>query len=218
MAEVNKVGSSSVQPTQSKSSSQQATKTQENSKVQQTTETQKPEDKDKTKETQKPEDKDKTEKDPEKEKLQEEIEKLKKELEELKKKLEESKNRDSNNGSESAPPSGSAPSGSAQAIQNPQNPNDPNQLIIQDITAVLEAQKNGGQNLQQAVNKLKQDYSMIKSMGIQLKPEVDTLAQQIIQQFSGGNIQNPQIATGLNQAQTVNPTQNLQSSQFNNIV
>ncbi|MGC8734486.1 MAG: hypothetical protein ACP5RD_05555, partial [bacterium] len=111
---------------------------------------------------------------------------------------------------------------SPEAQQPNQNQNDPNQLILQDIIQVLEAEKNGGQNLQPAVNKLKQDYMMVKSMNVQLKPEIDQMAQQILQKYGGNGFGiNPlaanQLATGLNPTQAVNPVNNIQQPQTQGI-
>jgi|GEM_PF-2762304 len=181
------------------------------------------EDSKKTDDSQKPEepkDKDKTEKNKEKEELQKQIEELKKQLEELKKKLEEQKNQNPQGNCNSNKPQQSP---QAQQAQQPdQNQNDPNQLILQDIIQVLEAEKNGGIGVQQAVNKLKQDYMMVKSMNIPLKPEVDQMAQQILQKYGSQEIRsNPllgnQLATGLNPTQAVNPLNNIQQPQTQTI-
>jgi ribosomal protein L29 len=177
------------------------------------------EDSKKTDDSQKPEepkDKDKTEKNKEKEELQKQIEELKKQLEELKKKLEEQKNQKPQGNCNSNKPQ--QPQQAQQAQQPNQNQNDPNQLILQDIIQVLEAEKNGGMGLQQSVNKLKQDYMMLKIMNVPLKPEIDQMAQQILQKY--GNLEigaNPllgnQLATGLNPTQAVNPLNNIQQPQ-----
>jgi alanyl-tRNA synthetase len=173
------------------------------------------EDSKKTDDSQKPEepkDKDKTEKDKEKEELQKQIEELKKQLEELKKKLQEQQKPQGNCSKPQQPQQ-------AQQAQQPnQNQNDPNQLILQDIIQVLEAEKNGGMGLQQSVNKLKQDYMMVKSMNVPLKPEIDQMAQQILQKYGSQEIgANPllgnQLATGLNPTQAVNPLNNIQQPQ-----
>jgi alanyl-tRNA synthetase len=174
---------------------------------------------DDTKKPEEPKDKDKTEKNKEKEELQKQIEELKKQLEELKKKLQEQQKPQGN----CSKPEGAQESQQAQQAQQPnQNQNDPNQLILQDIIQVLEAEKNGGIGVQQAVNKLKQDYMMIKSMNVPLKPEVDQMAQQILQKY--GNLEagaNPlisnQLATGLNPTQAVNPLNNIQQPQTQGI-
>jgi alanyl-tRNA synthetase len=179
------------------------------------------EDSKKTDDSQKPEepkDKDKTEKNKEKEELQKQIEELKKQLEELKKKLEEQKNQKPQ-GNCSKPQQAQQ---SPQAQQLNQNQNDPNQLILQDIIQVLEAEKNGGMGLQQSVNKLKQDYMMVKSMNVPLKPEIDQMAQQILQKYGNQGIgANPllsnQLATGLNPTQAVNPLNNIQQPQTQGI-
>jgi alanyl-tRNA synthetase len=181
------------------------------------------EDSKKTDDSQKPEepkDKDKTEKNKEKEELQKQIEELKKQLEELKKKLEEQKNQKPQGNCNSNKPQ--QPQQAQQAQQPNQNQNDPNQLILQDIIQVLEAEKNGGMGLQQAVNKLKQDYMMVKSMNVPLKPEIDQMAQQILQKYGGqGFGANPllsnQLAAGLNPTQAVNPLNNIQQPQTQGI-
>jgi alanyl-tRNA synthetase len=178
---------------------------------------------DDTKKLEEPKDKDKTEKNKEKEELQKQIEELKKQLEELKKKLEEQKNQNPQGNCNSNKPQQAQQSPQAQQIQQPdQNQNDPNQLILQDIIQVLEAEKNGGIGVQQAVNKLKQDYMMVKSMNIPLKPEVDQMAQQILQKYGGLGIgTNPllgnQLAAGLTPTQAVNPLNNIQQPQTQGI-
>jgi len=171
---------------------------------------------DDTKKPEEPKDKDKTEKNKEKEELQKQVEELKKQLEELKKKLQEQQKTQGNFGK----PEGAQQS--PQAQQADQNQNDPNQLILQDIIQVLEAQKNGGIGVQQAVNKLKQDYMMVKSMNVPLKPEIDQMAQQIIQKYGGQSFGvNPllgnQLASGLNPTQAVNPLNNIQQPQTQGI-
>jgi alanyl-tRNA synthetase len=183
------------------------------------------EDSKKTDNTEKPEepkDKDKTEKNKEKEELQKQIEELKKQLEELKKKLQEQQKTQENcgkpEGAQQSPQAQQAP----QSQQPDQNQNDPNQLILQDIIQVLEAEKNGDIGVQQSVNKLKQDYMMVKSMNIPLKPEVDQTAQQIIQKYGGqGFGVNPlagnQLASGLNPTQAVNQVNNVQQPQTQGI-
>ncbi len=174
---------------------------------------------DDTKKPEEPKDKDKTEKNKEKEELQKQIEELKKQLEELKKKLEEQKNQNPQGNYNSNKPQQPQQSPQAQqAQQADQNQNDPNQLILQDIIQVLEAEKNSGIGVQQAVNKLKQDYMMVKSMNLPLKPEVDQMAQQILQRYGGLGVGvNPllgnQLAAGLNPTQAVNPLNNIQQPQ-----
>jgi alanyl-tRNA synthetase len=171
---------------------------------------------DDSKKPEEPKDKDKTEKNKEKEELQKQIEELKKQLEELKKKLEEQKNQKPQGNCNSNKPQ--QPQQAQQAQQPDQNQNDPNQLILQDIIQVLETEKNGGIGVQQAVNKLKQDYMMVKSMNIPLKPEIDQMAQQILQKYGGLGVGvNPllgnQLAAGLNSTQAVNPLNNIQQPQ-----
>lgn len=182
-----------------------------------TEDSKKPEDSTKPEE---PKDNDKTEKNKEKEELQKQIEELKKQLEELKKRLEEQKNQKPQGNCNSSKPQQTQQS--PQAQQPNQNQNDPNQLILQDIIQVLEAEKNGGMGLQQAVNKLKQDYMMVKSMNVQLKPEIDQMAQQILQKYGGQSFGvNPlvgnQLAGGLNPTQAVNPMANIQQPQTQGI-
>jgi Tfp pilus assembly protein FimV len=169
---------------------------------------------DDSKKPEEPKDKDKTEKNKEKEELQKQIEELKKQLEELKKKLQEQQKPQGNCNSNKP----QQPQQAQQAQQPNQNQNDPNQLILQDIIQVLEAEKNGGIGVQQAVNKLKQDYMMVKSMNVPLKPEVDQMAQQILQKYGSQEIGvNPllgnQLAAGLNPTQAVNPLNNIQQPQ-----
>jgi chromosome segregation ATPase len=169
---------------------------------------------DDSKKPEEPQDKDKTEKNKEKEELQKQIEELKKQLEELKKKLQEQQKPQGNCNSNKP----QQPQQAQQAQQPNQNQNDPNQLILQDIIQVLEAEKNGGIGVQQAVNKLKQDYMMVKSMNVPLKPEVDQMAQQILQKYGSQEIGvNPllgnQLAAGLNPTQAVNPLNNIQQPQ-----
>jgi flagellar biosynthesis GTPase FlhF len=174
---------------------------------------------DDSKKPEEPKDKDKTQKNKEKEELQKQIEELKKQLEELKKKLQEQQKPQEN----CSKPEGAQQSPQAQQAQQPdQNQNDPNQLILQDIMQVLEAEKNGGIGVQQAVNKLKQDYMMVKSMNVALKPEVDQMSKQILQKY--GNLEigaNPllsnQLAAGLNPTQAVNPLNNIQQPQTQGI-
>jgi alanyl-tRNA synthetase len=175
---------------------------------------------DDTKKPEEPKDKDKTEKNKEKEELQKQIEELKKQLEELKKKLEEQKNQKLQGNCNSNKPQ--QPQQAQQAQQPDQNQNDPNQLILQDIIQVLEAEKNSGIGVQQAVNKLKQDYMMVKSMNIPLKPEIDQMAQQILQKYGNQELgTNPllsnQLAAGLNPTQAVNPLNNIQQPQTQGI-
>ncbi|MFN3478526.1 MAG: hypothetical protein ACK4ZM_04080, partial [bacterium] len=61
---------------------------------------------------------------------------------------------------------------------------------------------------------LQQDYMMVKSMNLPLKPEIDQMAQQILQKYGGQGLGvnpqllgglNPQLAAGLNPSQAVNP-------------
>gem|GEM_PF-3104786 len=192
----------------------------------------KPDDSEEPKEPKEPKDKDDTQKpDEEKEKLQQQIDELKKQLEEIKKLLEEQKSGESggcsggggSGGSEGGPQAG-GPQGinPAQGIQPNQNPNDPNQMILLDIMQVLQAEQNGGMGLQQAVNKLKQNYMMVKMMNLPLKPEIDQMAQQILQKYGGLGIgTNPllgnQLAAGLNPTQAVNPLNNIQQPQTQGI-
>jgi hypothetical protein len=76
--------------------------------------------------------------------------------------------------------------------------------------------------VQQAVNKLKQDYMMVKSMNLPLKPEIDQMAQQTLQKYGAqGFGANPllsnQLAAGLNPTQAVNPLNNIQQPQIQGI-
>lgn len=216
MSEINSVGAgaSNVSSTPSTSSAPSetgvASSTRESQSTSESTKTEESKDS-KNEETLK--DKDKTEKNEEKKKLQEEIEKLKKELEGLKKELQNQPKGNCNSSRSQQPQQPQQPQQAQQAQNNPnQNQNDPNQLIIQDILAVLQAIQNGGQGLQPAVQKLKQDYMMVKSMNLPLKPEVEQMAQQILQQYGGGTIVNPMVAPGLNPTQTVNPLGNIAGS------
>ncbi len=226
MSEVNNVSSASSGVNYSASSVNQSSNVNQGSNVNetsnanQTTETQDSKKIDDNNKPQDPKDQDKTSKDKEKEELKKQIDELKKQLEELKKKLEEQKNQKPQGNCNSNKPQQAQ---QAQQAQQPnQNQNDPNQLILQDIIQVLEAEKNGGQNLQQAVSKLNQDYMMVKSMNLPLKPEIDQMAQQILQKYGGANIGiNPllgnQLAQGLNQTQAVNPVSNVQQPQTQGI-
>ncbi|MEM3393735.1 MAG: hypothetical protein QXY79_01655 [Candidatus Methanomethylicia archaeon] len=223
MSEVNNVSSVSSSADYSSSSINQSSNVNQGSNVNETSnvnQTTQTEDSKKPEESNKPEDpkdQDKTSKDKEKEELQKQIDELKKQLEELKKKLEEQKNQKPQGNCNS-----NKPQQAQQAQQPNQNQNDPNQLILQDIIQVLEAEKNGGQNLQQAVSKLNQDYQMVKSMNIQLKPEIDQMAQQILQKYGGANggvnpLLGNQLAQGLNPTQAVNPVNNIQQPQTQGI-